>query len=205
MESFKNVQNISAFDILSDFVKKLKNIDFPVDRFYNRSHIWIKFEDELAKVGISGSIVFIFAPLTGVILLPRSSFLKLNTPCAWVMHRDGIITIRSPVQGEICEVNEDILKFSDILNRDPYSAGWLFKIKVEGNLKSTDILSQQEFLKLYYEKIESLSRRIGSILNEPFVKSSIITLQDGRRVVETIKELLGAKRYLLIVSKILEM
>ena len=61
-KKLKNIHETTALEVISRFVENLERVDFPKDRFYTKSHIWIKSEPEFINVGISASIVYLFAP-----------------------------------------------------------------------------------------------------------------------------------------------
>ncbi|MFN3134740.1 MAG: glycine cleavage system protein H [Candidatus Kryptonium sp.] len=199
-KKLKDIHEITALEVTSRFVENLEKINFPKDRLYTKSHTWIKSELEFVTIGISASIVYLFTPITEFIFLQVPSFVSKGTPCAWIMHRDGILTIRSPFRGELFEINEALLKHPNLVNQDPYSAGWLFKIKAVETI--TGFMSQSEFLELYHNRIELLKKELLLNLDESIKPVSVPTLQDGGRVIETVKELLGTKRYFSVVSKI---
>lgn len=50
---------------------------------------------------------------------------------AWFFRRDGEkVAMASPVEGEILQVNEEVLKDPSLLRRDPYGRGWLMTVNV---------------------------------------------------------------------------
>jgi len=202
-KKLKNIHETTALEVISRFVENLERVDFPKDRFYTKSHIWIKSEPEFINVGISASIVYLFAPITELIFLQVPSFLGKGTPCTWIMHRDGILTARSPFRGELLEINRALLKDPDLVNQDPYFAGWLFKIRTDDPIAG--FMKHSEFLELYRTKIEILKKELLLNLTESIKPVSVPTLQDGGQVIETVKELLGTKRYLSLVNKVFEL
>ncbi|MCS7229128.1 MAG: hypothetical protein NZ923_03715 [Candidatus Kryptonium sp.] len=200
MPNGKNINQITAIDVALRFMEILSKVEFPDDRFYTASHTWIKPEPNLITVGLSSSIIYLFAPIIEFIFLAPPSSVKQNTPCAWAIYRDGILRIRSPIQGELFEINKTLIEHPDIANKDPYNTGWLFKIKTTE--KIAGLLTYSEFLEYYNSKIKEFKNEILSTITESFDQVSIPTLQDGGRVIETIKDLLGAKRYFSIINKV---
>lgn len=196
----KNIHEITALEVISRFAENLERMNFPDDRLYTKSHTWIKPESEFITAGINASIVYLFAPITELIFLQVPSVVSKGTPCTWIMHRDGILTVRSPFRGELFEINEALLKHPNLVNQDPYFAGWLFKVKTVESI--TGFMSQSEFLELYHNRIELLKKELLLNLAESIKPVSAPMLQDGGRVIETVKELLGTKRYFSLVSKI---
>jgi glycine cleavage system H protein len=200
-ERFKNISSSIALDIVSCFMKKLMEIEFPADRFYTLKHTWVKIEDGYATVGVSSSVVFLFIPLVEIIFLNVLTSLKKNDPCVWIVHRDGVLTIRSPVEGELFEINKALLKSPNILNQDPYFEGWLFKVKLDKKENLSELLDHSKFIQIYNEKIEKFRSEIHSALSDSIEPASVPTVQNGGKIVETVKDLLGAKRYFALVGK----
>lgn len=198
----KNTCQRIVIDIISRFVENLSKLEFPDDRLYTSSYTWVKLEQDFVIVGISSLIVYFFSPIVEFIFLDVPSLVKKRTPCAWTMHREGIITIRSPVQGELFEINRTLLKNPDIANKDPYFAGWLFKIKTSE--KIAGFYNKVEFLNLHHYKVEIFKNELLSLISEFLKSDSFSTLQDGGKIIETLKDLLGVKRYLSLISKIFE-
>ncbi len=200
-QKIENTINAKTIELISRLIERIENVNFPEDRFYSCNYTWIKFDEEIATVGLNALIVLLYAPLIEVIFLCSLANVGKNEPCAWVKHRDGILTIRSPIEGELFDVNKTLLESPDILNREPYSSGWLFKIKTKQNIIESSLLTHSEFLKFHREKVRKFKNEVISTLNQATI-SSIETLQDGGRMVETFKDLLGVKRYFSIVDKI---
>jgi glycine cleavage system H protein len=53
--------------------------------------------------------------------------------------------INAPVSGEIIEVNKSVVKDPAIVNNDPYSEGWLFKIKIDNTEEIKDLLNAKGY------------------------------------------------------------
>ena len=53
----------------------------------------------------------------------------------------------SGVSGEVTAVNEKLGNEPGVVNRDPYEAGWMIKVKVTGAADATKLLSTDEYLK----------------------------------------------------------
>ena len=104
----------------------------PADLQYAKSHEWLKVEGDTATVGITdyaqhalGDIVFVELPDVG------SSF-EAGTAFGVVESVKAASDIYLPVGGEVVEINEALLDTPETVNTDPYGAGWLVKIKLDG-------------------------------------------------------------------------
>jgi glycine cleavage system H protein len=141
--------------------------------FYHQGHSWIRPENgAIVRVGIDDFAQKLIGKTTKV-TLPRVGTMMGQGNVGWQMEVDSkSINILSPVNGEVVELNEKVLKSPGIINQDPYSDGWLFKVKVpdlEANKKN---LLTGGMVKLWIENtVERLSNVITG--NEELV------LQDG--------------------------
>ena len=67
--------------------------------------------------------------------------------CAIVESVKAAADIYCPVSGEIIEINEELLENPQLINKDPYGKGWLFRIKPFeknfGKLLTADQYSKQ--------------------------------------------------------------
>jgi CheY-like chemotaxis protein/glycine cleavage system H lipoate-binding protein len=55
--------------------------------------------------------------------------LVLGSACAWITSEDNLIhSVLSPLSGRIVERNESLLLNPEVLEKDPYFAGWLYRI-----------------------------------------------------------------------------
>lgn len=111
-------------------------MNIPSDRQYAKSHEWVRLEGDTATVGITDhaqaeltDVVFVELPETG-------RTVTAGEPSAVVESVKAASDIYSPVSGEIIEVNTALESDPALLNTDPHEGGWIFKIRVAGELPS---------------------------------------------------------------------
>lgn len=102
----------------------------PGDRRYTRSHEWALKQGDEVVVGISdhaqealGDLVFVDPPVVGRILASEEA-------CAVVESVKAASDVYAPVAGEVVEVNSSLSDQPELLNEDPYGAGWIWKMKL---------------------------------------------------------------------------
>ena len=102
----------------------------PADLKYAKSHEWVRVSGDTATVGITDhaqheltDVVFVELPAVGR---------KLNAgdPCAVVESVKTASDIYSPVSGEIVATNQAVVDDPALVNREPFAAGWFFKVKL---------------------------------------------------------------------------
>jgi glycine cleavage system H protein len=98
---------------------------------FHTGHGWaLRERQHVARVGVDE---FAAALLGGVdrIEMPKPGHWLRQGQKAWSFYRNGEkAEIVSPVEGEVVEVNEDVLKNPSLLRNDPYGRGWLMAVNV---------------------------------------------------------------------------
>ncbi|PIW11128.1 MAG: glycine cleavage system protein H [Caldiserica bacterium CG17_big_fil_post_rev_8_21_14_2_50_35_7] len=112
---------------------------------YTESDEWVRVEGEIAIVGITdyaqdklGDIVYIEEAVQGNKVVKEDKVATIESVKA-------ASDINAPVSGEIVEVNKSVVKNPAIVNNDPYSKGWLFKIKIDNTEEIKDLLNAKGY------------------------------------------------------------
>lgn len=98
---------------------------------YHPGHTWLARERQhLARVGADEFA----AKLAGRIQrieLPKPGQWIRQGQTAWTLYRNGESTsMVSPIEGEVVEVNPDVLNDPSLVRNDPYGKGWLMTVHV---------------------------------------------------------------------------
>jgi glycine cleavage system H protein len=103
-------------------------MEFPEDLRYSAEHEWVRVDGTRAEVGITdfaqdnlGDIVYVQLPELGLTLVR-------NATCAEVESTKSVSDIYAPMSGSVVEVNDALTTTPEIVNSDPYGAGWMFRI-----------------------------------------------------------------------------
>jgi glycine cleavage system H protein len=112
----------------SSILYNLMNV--PDNLRYTSDHEWVLLNGDIATVGITDhaqeeltDVVFVELPENG-----RSC--DAGDPIAVVESVKAASDIYIPVAGEVVEGNADLEADPSLVNTDPYSAGWIFKVKL---------------------------------------------------------------------------
>lgn len=101
----------------------------PDELRYTAEHEWVRSNaDGSLTVGIThhaqdalGDIVFVSLPATG-------SNVAAGASCGEVESTKSVSDIYNPVQGTVSEVNGAVETNPEVINADPYGAGWLYAL-----------------------------------------------------------------------------
>ena len=96
---------------------------------YTSDHEWVSVEGDIATIGITDHAQ---EELSDVVFveLPDLGDTEKSSPVAVVESVKAASDIYAPISGEIVEVNSDLVADPAKVNTDPYSGGWIFKIRV---------------------------------------------------------------------------
>jgi glycine cleavage system H protein len=116
---------------------------------YLDSHEWARLEsDGTVTVGISdhaqsslGDLVFVEVPEVG-------KTLSKGGAAAVVESVKAASDVYSPVSGEVVAANEALGASPELVNQDPYGAGWLFKLKPSNTGELAQLLDAQAYEKV---------------------------------------------------------
>ena len=126
-------------------------MNIPADIKYTKDHEWIKFEGEIATVGITdfaqselGAVVFIDLPEEGDEIEAGEEFGEIES------HK-AVSELKSPISGDVLEVNEDLEDADEDthpVNVEPYQSGWLIKVQIADEAELGQLLDADAYKKL---------------------------------------------------------
>jgi glycine cleavage system H protein len=104
----------------------------PDDLQYTRSHEWVRsLPSGEVEVGITdhaqealGDLVFVEVPQLG-------AQVSAGVACAVVESVKAASDVYSPVTGRVTARNEELVQKPELLNSDPYGAGWMMRVRVD--------------------------------------------------------------------------
>jgi len=98
---------------------------------YHAGHAWCLAERKnVHRIGADDFAVRLAGQIDGLELPKAGKWLRQGQK-AWSFLRGGErVEMASPVEGEILQVNEDVLKDPSLLRQDPYGRGWLMTVNV---------------------------------------------------------------------------
>jgi glycine cleavage system H protein len=122
----------------------------PKQLHYTKDHEWIGEEGGLYAVGITDHAAEQLGDVTYVELPGAGTEVAANEEVAVVESVKAASDVYSPVAGTIAEANEALEANPELVNQDPFGAGWFFKLKdvdTAGLAGLMDHAAYQEFLK----------------------------------------------------------
>lgn len=105
-------------------------MSLPSDRKYSESHEWHKQDGDIVTLGLTQFAVDQLTDITYVEMKGTGETFDAGDSVGEVESVKTTSDVYCAVAGEIVEVNEKLGDQPELLNSDPYEAGWLIKVKV---------------------------------------------------------------------------
>lgn len=102
----------------------------PTDLRYSKDHEWVRVDGDGATIGITeyaaaqlGDVVFVELPDPGSTLDQFATFGVVESVKA-------VSDLFAPVAGEVVEVNGELAGRPELVNEEPYGAGWMLRLRI---------------------------------------------------------------------------
>jgi glycine cleavage system H protein len=161
----------------------------PEGLFYHQGHGWLRPEPgSVGVVGLDDFAQKLVGRLDSV-ELPGVGSRVAQGEKAWSLVVDSVsLPMLSPVDGEVVEVNREVLRSPEILRRDPYGDGWLLKVRSPRIAADTKNLLSGKLARAWMENALDKLRPIEHEGLGPL-------LADGGLPIEGIARALGGEKW----------
>ncbi|HJW22923.1 MAG TPA: glycine cleavage system protein GcvH [Candidatus Limnocylindrales bacterium] len=102
----------------------------PTDLRYTKDHEWVRLDGDQATIGVTdfaanqlGDVVFVDLPAVGRSVDQFATFGVVESVKA-------VSDLFAPLGGEVVEVNGELTGKPELVNSDPFGAGWMIKLRV---------------------------------------------------------------------------
>ena len=105
-------------------------MNIPAELKYTKDHEWVKLEGDIATIGITefaqselGDIVYVEVETVGETMAQEEVFGSVEAV-------KTVSDLFLPMSGEIIEFNDALEANPELVNNDPFGAGWMVKVRV---------------------------------------------------------------------------
>jgi glycine cleavage system H protein len=120
-------------------------MNIPENLYYTNDHEWIKVEGTTGTVGITdfaqhqlGDIVFVDVASVGETLDEGETFGTIEAV-------KTVSDLFMPINAEVIEFNDALNNEPELINKDPYDAGWIVKVTITDTSKLADLLNAGQY------------------------------------------------------------
>ena len=111
---------------------KTRGLDFPADLHYLVEHqVWARVHDDgTASVGITALGIRLAGEIYMCRPKPVGAEVERGRAIAVVELAKSIVSVKSPVRGEVVAVNSRLEQQPELVHVDPYGQGWLARLRL---------------------------------------------------------------------------
>lgn len=123
-------------------------MNLPANLYYTKDHEWISLEGNVATIGITdfaqgelGDIVYVDIASKGKALAAEEVFGTVEAV-------KTVSDLFLPISGTITEINPALEAQPELVNTDPYGAGWMIKMTVDNEADISKLLTADAYTAL---------------------------------------------------------
>ena len=120
-------------------------MNIPAELKYTKDHEWVKLEGDIATIGITefaqselGDIVYVEVETVGETMDQEEVFGSVEAV-------KTVSDLFLPMSGEIIEFNDSLEANPELVNNDPYGAGWMVKVRVSNTAEFAALLDAEAY------------------------------------------------------------
>lgn len=115
--------------------------------YYTKSDEWLKVEDSIGTIGITDYAQDQLGDIVYLEKIEKGKKLKQNETLTTIESVKAVSDVKTPVTGEVVEVNVKVIEDASIINKEPYVQGWIAKIKMANEDELKNLINAQEYSK----------------------------------------------------------
>ncbi|MDP2952673.1 MAG: glycine cleavage system protein GcvH [Chloroflexota bacterium] len=122
---------------------------YPEGLLYTKEHEWVRMEGSSATCGFTEYAQSQLVDVVYVELPSVGTSLEQMKPFGVVESVKAVSDLYSPLSGVVAEANEALIARPELVNEDPYGAGWMLKIRPSSPTEPQSLLNAagyQEFI-----------------------------------------------------------
>ncbi len=120
-------------------------MQIPSELHYSRDHEWASASNGVVRVGITdyaqdalGDVVFVDLPKVGAVVAQSATLGEVEST-------KSVSEIYAPVAGTVVAVNDALVASPELVNSDPYGAGWLCEISTADSVDFDGLLDAEAY------------------------------------------------------------
>jgi len=118
----------------------------PSELRYTESHEWVRLDENGdVVVGITDHAQKLLGDLVYVELPEVDSEVRSGDEAGVVESVKAASDLYSPVDGVVVAINDAVSETPELLNKDPYGDGWVFKVKPSNENELTELLDADTY------------------------------------------------------------
>ena len=120
---------------------------YPGDLRYTKTHEWARLEKEESAVTV-GVTEYAVKQLSDIVFLElpgKGDEVKKDSPFGAIESVKAVFDLNSPVTGQVIETNQALNDNLDLLKTNPYSEGWMIKVRQKNPEEMQELMSSSDY------------------------------------------------------------
>ncbi|MUN27920.1 glycine cleavage system protein GcvH [Sulfuracidifex metallicus] len=117
------------------------------DLLYTETDEWVKLEGNVATVGITDYAQKKLRDIVGVELPEVGRTFSIGDSVGVVESVKAAVDIYAPLSGQVTEVNGLLTSSPELMNKDPYGQGWIFKLNCTDLNEKVKLMDAENYVK----------------------------------------------------------
>ena len=127
------------------FEQTTYNMNAPENLKYTKDHEWVLIEGDVATIGITDFAQGELGEIVYVEIETEGETLEIEEVFGTIEAVKTVSDLFMPLSGEIIEFNDKLEETPEAVNEDPYSTGWMIKIKISDDSQIGDLLDAEAY------------------------------------------------------------
>lgn len=120
-------------------------MNLPEELKYTKDHEWVKVDGDIVTIGITDFAQGELGDIVYVDVDTLDETVEANEVFGSVEAVKTVSDLFMPVTGEVIEFNENLEDAPELVNEEPYEAGWMIKVKVSDLSQIDDLLDAEGY------------------------------------------------------------
>lgn len=121
---------------------------FPSDLKYAKTHEWLRLDGDVATIGITDFAQGELSDVVYVEITALGKTIKRDEPIGTIEAVKAVSDLYSPVSGQVLAANDSLKDSPATVNKDPYGAGWMAKIRLSDPTELKNLLDAAAYEEL---------------------------------------------------------
>lgn len=117
----------------------------PTDRTYLDTHEWHKLDGDVVAIGISQVAVEELTDITFVEVAQTDGPIAAGESFGEIESVKATSELYCGIDGEVVEVNAEVIENPALINEDPYERGWIIKVRAADPAQVTSLIAAADY------------------------------------------------------------
>lgn len=120
-------------------------MNIPEELKYTKDHEWVKIEGDVATIGITDFAQSELGDIVYVDIDTVDETVDKDEVFGSVEAVKTVSDLFMPLTGEVIEFNEALEDEPELVNSEPYGAGWMIKVKISDTAQIENLLDAEAY------------------------------------------------------------